>query len=98
MILYANRKILNRSPWITYRRWLLNLALFILVTAGGKWFFASVALDTYPRIIFWAAVSCVVIVPLFFVVVSLFDRETYHFAKELLTPYLHRFTKKGSQT
>ena len=94
MILYANRRILNRSPWITYRRWLLNAALFVVVTVVGKRFFAGVALDTYPKIIFWAAVSCIVVLPLFFAVVSLFDRETWRFARDLLTPYVKRVLRK----
>ena len=95
MILYANRRILNRSPWITYRRWLLNAALFVVVTVVGKRFFAGVALDTYPKIIFWAAVSCIVVLPLFFAVVSLFDRETWRFARDLLTPYVKRVLRKS---
>ena len=87
MIIYANKKILHRSPWITYRRWLLNLALFIGITLLSKVVFAHIALDSYFSIIVWAAVCCVVIIPFFFVTVSIFDRETYRFAKELLTPY-----------
>lgn len=87
MIIYANKKILHRSPWKTYRRWLLNLALFIGITLLSKAVFAHIALDSYFSIIVWAAVCCVVIIPFFFVTVSLFDRETYRFAKELLTPY-----------
>lgn len=87
MIIYANKKILHRSPWTTYRRWLLNLALFIGITLLSKAVFAHIALDSYFSIIVWAAVCCVVIIPFFFVTVSIFDRETYRFAKELLTPY-----------
>ena len=87
MIIYANKKILHRSPWKTYRRWLLNLALFIGITLLSKVVFAHIALDSYFSIIVWAAVCCVVIIPFFFVTVSIFDRETYRFAKELLTPY-----------
>ncbi len=87
MIIYANKKILNRSPWKTYRRWLVNLILFITLTLLSKPVFAHIALDTYPRIILWAAVSCVIVVPLFFAAASLADRETYHYTKELLSPY-----------
>lgn len=87
MIIYANKRILNRSPWITYRRWLLNLVLFVAVTVGAKLFFAHIALDTYGAIIGWAVISCIVIIPIFFVVLSLCDRETYRFAKALLLPY-----------
>lgn len=90
MIIYANKKILNRSPWKTYRRWLVNLGMFIAFTLISKAVFAHVSLDTYPRIILWAAISCVVVIPAFFVAASLCDIETYRYAKALLTPYLHK--------
>lgn len=94
MIIYANKKILNRSPWKTYRRWLINLALFVAVTLISKPVFAHISLDTYPKIIFWAAISCLIIVPLFFAVASLFDRKTYGYAKELVTPYIKNIFNK----
>ena len=94
MILYANRKILGRKAWITYRRWLLNLALFIVVTVAGKWFFSFIALDSYFRIIGWAVVCCIVVIPFFFGVVSLCEREVFHFAMELLKPYLLKMKEK----
>lgn len=94
MIIYANKKILHRSPWKTYRRWLVNLALFIAVTVLSKPLFAHIALDTYPSIILWAAITSVVVIPLFFVVASMFDRETYRYAKTLVTPYLKQARDK----
>ena len=96
MIIYANKKILHRSPWQTYRRWLVNLALFVVVTVLSKLAFAHIALDSYPKIILSAAATCILVIPLFFAVASLFDRETYRFAKELLTPYWDRMRKKLS--
>lgn len=94
MIIYANKKILHRSPWKTYRRWLVNLALFIAVTVLSKPLFARIALDTYPRIILWAALTCIVVIPLFFTVASIFDREAYRYVKELVTPHLKRVWNK----
>ena len=99
MIIYANRKILNRNPWKTYRRWLVNLALFVAVTLLSKPIFAHISLDTYPKIIMWAAITCIVVIPLFFAVSSLFDRETYRYAKSIIAPYLQRiFHRSGRQS
>ena len=94
MIIYANKKILHRSPWKTYRRWLVNLALFVVVTVLSKLLFTHILLNTYPRIILWAAITCIIVIPLFFAVASIFDRETYRHAKELVTPYLKRVWNK----
>lgn len=98
MIIYANKRVLGRSPWKTYRRWLVDLALFIAVTLLSKPIFAHIALDTYPRIILWAAISCLVVVPLFFAVSALFDRETYRYAKSLVAPHLRRLRHKDRST
>ena len=68
----------------------MNLGMFIAFTLISKVAFAHVVLDTYPRIILWAAISCVVVIPTFFVVASLCDIETYRYAKALLMPYLHK--------
>lgn len=98
MIIYANKKILERSPWKTYRRWLINLALFVAVTLISKPVFAHISLDTYPKIIMWAAVSCIIVIPLFFGVSSLFDREAYRYAKSIVTPYIRRIFRRGQQS
>lgn len=97
MIIYANKKILNRSPWRTYRRWLINLALFVAVTLISKPILARIVLDTYPKIILWAAISCVIVIPLFFAVSSLFDRETYGYAKSIIAPYVKRVLHRSNQ-
>ena len=95
MILYANKRILHRSPWKTYRRWLVNLALFVALTILSKPIFSRIELNTYPKIILSAAITCVIVIPLFFVVSSLFDRETYHYVKEVLIhPIMERIKQK----
>lgn len=49
MILYTSKHILMRSPWITYRRWLVNAAVFLVL----HWLSARipVELDSYINII-----------------------------------------------
>lgn len=97
IILYANRIILGRSPWRTYRRWLLNLALFLLVTVGGRQLLSHVALDSYLRVIAWAAVSCAVVLPLFFGVLALTERETCRYARDLILPRLRSLGRTKKQ-
>lgn len=90
MILYANRRILHRSPMITYRRWLLNILLFVGMTVVGRWALSHVSLDSYGTIILWAAVSVVVLLPVFFGAAALTERETVRFVRENLRALLHR--------
>ena len=90
IILYANKKILDRSSWITYRRWFLNMALYAAVITAGRYLFSFTALDSYVRIILWAVVCCVVVIPLFFGAVSLAEREVFATAKEVLMPLVKK--------
>ncbi len=97
MIIYANKKILGRSPWRTYRRWVVNLGLFVALTLVTRPLLARLALDSYPKIILWAAVASLIVIPLFFAAAALFDRETYRYAKGMLLPYLKRLRKPHSK-
>lgn len=72
MIVYANRHILERSCWKTYRKWLLNLGLFVAFAAASRRIPKTVApLDTYWNIILWAAIATVAALVLFLGVNSL---------------------------
>lgn len=73
IILFANHKVLKRSAWPTYRRWLTNVIIFIIVVWGvGR---IPMRLDSY----FWILVNavwisiCVIIA--FFCVDSIVERK-----------------------
>lgn len=88
MLLYTNHRILQRSAWPSYRRCLLNIGMFAGVSVFADWFFSGIALNTYFRIIAWAALSTAVLLPLFFGFVFLFDRKTFRFGCDLVKSYL----------
>lgn len=90
MILYANRRILKRSPWRTYRRWLQNIGLFLVSTVVGRLALSHVSLESYGRIILWAAVTVVVLFPVFFGVAWLTERDTARMVADYLRGRLHR--------
>ncbi len=89
MIIYANR-LLKRSPFVTYKRWLVNLALFLVVTVVSKLILPEIT--SLFILIVWAAVYCVVIVPLFFAVDSLSEIKTAKYAFKIVKKYI---LKKG---
>ena len=82
MILYANHKILNRKAWPTYKRWLINLTLFIL----QLWINQKIhlRLDSYMDIIMWCIPYTIVTLILFFGVASLTEWNSAKFAWGLL--------------
>lgn len=61
VILYVNRRILKRSPWITYKTWIVNL----LISAASYGLFCLIPLkwDNYFVIILMAGIICFVLAP-----------------------------------
>ncbi len=60
MVIYANKKLLNRSPFITFKRWLINITIsLIFVFAFRK---LDVNFESYFSLILCAFVTCIVFV------------------------------------
>lgn len=65
MIIYAAH-VLERSPWVTYRRWLRNAAIFatvILITDG-----ITLDLSNYGSLFVYGIALTIIVIPLFFFV------------------------------
>ena len=73
MILYANR-LLGRSPWITYKRWGVNLAVFVVVTVVSKQILPPMV--SLLDVIGYGILACLLIIPVFLIVVSLCEMKT----------------------
>lgn len=92
MIIYASRKLLKRSPWITYMKWGANAAMFVGITFILKKILFYVCLDSYWVIIGAAAITTIIVVPLFFAVVSLVDRSSFLFCINFMKERIkHKF-------
>lgn len=88
MIIYANHKILNRNPFITYRRWILDIVLFIILSLVGQTILSQINLDNYFIIFLCAAIACIAIIPIFFGVTLCFERDVAKTAWTYLKPIL----------
>lgn len=92
IILYANIKIMKRSAWPTYRRWLRNIALLIFCAWAG-----SFLPDNYSGYLSLIGVACVVsvaVVLLFFAVNTVFEREAGKTAWSFIKPVISSLRKK----
>lgn len=70
IIIYSS-KIMQRSPLITYRRWLTNVVLlFAISIICSK---LPIHADTYPKLILYGVMLCVTVIPAFFAVNSIFE-------------------------
>lgn len=86
MIIYANKRILNRSPWITYKKALTNGLLFIVISYISSFF--KLNLDSYVSILIWAAISGIIILAIYFVVASLIDKTSFLVLKDYIKGFL----------
>lgn len=93
VILYTNKKILNRSPWRTYRRWITNLAVMVLLVFWLNRYLSGI--KSYVAWVLnaaWVAVVCLVI---FFLADSLFDYGSFCFIVRRVKGELASRWKRG---
>ena len=72
----------------SYKRWLILIISFIGIEFAVS--FINVDLSSYIRIFLWAVVACIVIIPLFFIIISIFEPKQAKFAYS----YFKRYMKK----
>lgn len=92
MFIYANVRILNRSPWSSYKRFISNSIIFIIIIGVSKhipW-----QLDSYLSIISWACVSGIVILGIYFIIASIVDYRSFKVLKEYISPLMGKLVEK----
>lgn len=86
IILYANKNILKRSSWHTYKQWLLNMAVFGLICFGFH--FVDLTVSGFAGFFLTAIPVGIVVCVVYFASMWVFSRETASFllntAKKLI--------------
>lgn len=85
MIIYANR-LLERSPWATYKRWLVNLVFFLGVTFALNAVLPEI--NALLPLVIYAGISTVIVVPVFIGINSVCELKTAKYAASLLKKVL----------
>ena len=82
IIIYANKVVLNRSPWPTYRRWLIDLGLFFVIV----FLFVRVPLraDSYLWIFLNAIWVSILVIIVFFGINSIVEPQSRKVAQRYL--------------
>ena len=94
MILYASKKLLKRSPLKTYLKWGTNFILYALVIVIFSTVFRKIEFSNYFVLILYAAVSCLIIVPVFFAVGSIIDKQSFRFCIDFLKSHIRTSRRK----
>ena len=82
IILFANHRVLKRSAWPTYRRWITNAIIFAIVVLGFSRI--PMRLDSYFWLILNALWVSVCVILVFLVVDSIIEKK----AREIVWEYV----------
>lgn len=88
IILYASHHVLHRKALITYKRWGVNLIVFILILFINS--FIKIELNSYAQIIITCIPYTILTLIIFFGAASLSERKTAAFAFSLIKSKLSR--------
>lgn len=74
MVYYANVKIMRRSPWPTYRRWILNLCLLVIIS--NLYSSIHLQINSYMLFAIYGVVSGTIIMSIFLVINSITEKKS----------------------
>lgn len=92
MIIYANIKIIERSPIKTYFRWGINIVIFLIVTNIGQRIVWNNT--TYIHIIFHAGLFCFSVGVVYFIVDSLMEWRNIRIVFSYFYPKIKKYRHK----
>lgn len=75
MIFYSNRILMDRSPWVTFRRWSLNFATALVVIA--VFMNCKINIANYGELFLTAAITGVAMGSIFFIINSVFEFSSF---------------------
>ena len=90
IIIYANRKLLHRSPWHSYSIYVVNIVLFLLTQVLFNLLFDPLAITSYFRFVLVGAATSVLSLVIHFGGQVLIFPYCRAFTKQLAARVLHR--------
>lgn len=91
MIIYAS-KIIDRSCWVTYRRWVLNIGIFLLCSFVIDRF--TLPADNYLQILLTAVAVSLFVIGTFIGINAIFERKNMKYLVEIAKNMFGRFVRK----
>ena len=93
MIIYANKKILHRSPLVTYKRWLILFTVYVgIILFCDK--FVNIETASYITLFLYGVICLAVISIIFFATISAFEPKQAKEALKIAKIYFKRLKSK----
>ncbi|MDL0437673.1 sugar isomerase [Niallia sp. SS-2023] len=94
IVLYANKKILERNAWMTIRRWLTNIVIFSIIVTAAK------AMSIHPTSYITTILSAVILLGLTIVIFAsvnaVIDREAFKYTRDIIVKLINQQKRKKS--
>ena len=82
MFIYANVRILKRSPWPSYKRFIVNSLVFVFIAIVVK--YIPWRLTSYGLIIGCAGIASVIICGIYYIIASIVDYKSFKVLKQCM--------------
>lgn len=88
LVIYSNKKLLNRSSFMTFRRWLCNMAIsFVVMFVCRK---LDMHFDSYISLIGAAIITGIILVVIYLVINILFEHKVFKDFVSIVKPYIKK--------
>ena len=77
IIIYANRKILNRSPWREYRNVIINSIIFVIICICSQ--NVKIEISNYPAFILYAVLVMIIIMVIYLFAAVVFNLKLFQY-------------------
>ncbi|NJJ41644.1 sugar isomerase [Paenibacillus apii] len=88
MVFYSNMVLLKRSPWLTLRRWLINLLIFLNITVISQ--HINYNITAYLDLIWHGITLILIILPLYFLINLFFEKKVSLYSYSLLKSFVRK--------
>lgn len=78
MIIYSRRAIMADSPWITCKRYFINIILSLLTCCILQKISVVISVETYFTLLISAAFTSIIVIPFFLIVNLMFEKDSLH--------------------
>lgn len=92
IIIYSRKKILNNSVWKTYKKWIVNLLIFVAILSCNQ--FINIELNSYKSMIIFCIPYAIFTLIIFFTISSMFEIKTARFVFGFIKNKLKSFHNK----
>lgn len=92
IIIYANKVVLNRNAWKTYRRWLINLAWFAALYVGFS--FIDLPIHSFLSFFAWGIVCGITVCCLYYLELLILEKDAAGFMNRAIRNAFNKICRR----